>query len=852
MKENLIIDMLGGKKIRSFNTNLKKASMAIFGKFLGKTLSAQQMSEVHIKRQNTDPIPLFIKGETARQDMRTLSDTDQKKGLPAFNAKTSIEKPLPRPNRSLHLNGISNEFYRYIQAFVKDTSQKKENKVAENTGGKTTNIEEYRNSFEKSGLRIMFSVQQILTAVTKNSLSGQLPLKVELIDTQAGLIPVTISREGETIQIRFRQVTPQLKNQLEKQIPQFRKMFQKTNNIQISMDAATEAKQSKNAAIKTPSQGQIITEGQPSISNKAQNRLKPPVIRLKTDDIISGKESFKQKQTAAPKNENFDLSIEKGTAKNRTNTLPKTGVEGMVQKGTTGRTQQQSAPVKPIANPKAAVEGQPGPGAKPIVQEKSPMISKIKNSFDEVKSKGDEQLLQNNKRANSEMTNDARRPGKHIQPETEKAPGLLGKHKIKNDFSRPSHTPTAGKSSADSRNVQSEIPVKQQSVGRSSTEAPLIAKKVIAADQTSSEIKQQKSNNLRIDKNDVDNSVSKPQKQETKPLYPDAAKKTIGKPEPEKQPQTEQSFKNVKSVPERTTEQAEPTPDTKAKNFATKIQKEITPTPNDSRTAQDKKNFAESGNNNAEQSKQNTAQKETVQNSRTVPATEAGTARKPEKISQIETNNVKYSRNSAASQKNQSGQPAGKTAKQSPETANPRTEIHTSETKVPQSEIGQAHTSNSVYTQKPVSTQQTLQTRTLNEMIARIREMVSVSRTARKNGTQTAKIVYQDRLMGKMEIGYKEQKSIKKLNIKVENESVRHELQKALPQITQMLQQKGIEVSSFRIDVGQFAQNEQTQEQKSQKKTNPRSNNVKEKGHEQNTPAVKVRKYGYNTMEVVA
>jgi len=105
---------------------------------------------------------------------------------------------------------------------------------------------------------------------------------------------------------------------------------------------------------------------------------------------------------------------------------------------------------------------------------------------------------------------------------------------------------------------------------------------------------------------------------------------------------------------------------------------------------------------------------------------------------------------------------------------------------------------------------------------------------------------------GKIEIVVNEQSGGKKLKVLVETESARQELQKVLPHVQQNLMTKGIEFASFSVDVANV--NTKNGSANPNSKNADRSKNKQNEevhdDHEEST--VVQRKYGYNTIELVA
>jgi len=106
--------------------------------------------------------------------------------------------------------------------------------------------------------------------------------------------------------------------------------------------------------------------------------------------------------------------------------------------------------------------------------------------------------------------------------------------------------------------------------------------------------------------------------------------------------------------------------------------------------------------------------------------------------------------------------------------------------------------------------------------------------------------------LGKMQIEFKEVQHAKDVTLVVENETARTEVEKLIPRINEALAQRGIELTSIKIDINNSSKQEHQTQNSGNTNQNHSPTNQEEVKDEQKSSTVKVRKYGYNTMEVVA
>lgn len=106
--------------------------------------------------------------------------------------------------------------------------------------------------------------------------------------------------------------------------------------------------------------------------------------------------------------------------------------------------------------------------------------------------------------------------------------------------------------------------------------------------------------------------------------------------------------------------------------------------------------------------------------------------------------------------------------------------------------------------------------------------------------------------VGELEIHLKQQKSGRQISLLVESDSMKAEVQKMLPQIQQSLAAKGLSFSALSVDVGSFGHAAEQSAHGNMRRHNMKSSKGKEGRYEPDSSPVRVRQYGYNTIEIVA
>ena len=107
-------------------------------------------------------------------------------------------------------------------------------------------------------------------------------------------------------------------------------------------------------------------------------------------------------------------------------------------------------------------------------------------------------------------------------------------------------------------------------------------------------------------------------------------------------------------------------------------------------------------------------------------------------------------------------------------------------------------------------------------------------------------------VLGKMEIHFKEVAKNKEVTLIVENESAKSEVERLLPRINEALQQRGIDLNSLKVDLYNYSQKNEQERHSAEKPLHTLHSNQEEVPDEPKKSPVKVRQYGYNTIEVIA
>lgn len=141
---------------------------------------------------------------------------------------------------------------------------------------------------------------------------------------------------------------------------------------------------------------------------------------------------------------------------------------------------------------------------------------------------------------------------------------------------------------------------------------------------------------------------------------------------------------------------------------------------------------------------------------------------------------------------------------------------------------------------------------TNTQIINRIQDFIEINQFKPGSGIFKSQLKVQSEIMGRMEIQYDEREKSKNIRVVVESEAARTEMQKLVPMIAEQLNQKGIDLESFRVDVNQFKEDESLEKDKNNKEQKHQSQKAEEAKNEKTDAAVASRNYGYNTIEVLA
>jgi len=136
-------------------------------------------------------------------------------------------------------------------------------------------------------------------------------------------------------------------------------------------------------------------------------------------------------------------------------------------------------------------------------------------------------------------------------------------------------------------------------------------------------------------------------------------------------------------------------------------------------------------------------------------------------------------------------------------------------------------------------------------LVTRLQEMITKFNAIKKSVKTNTSFRIESSPAGKMEIQFEEKNGHKQIKVLVETEATRHELQKAVPQLQQNLNSKGIELIGFTVQVSQFG-NKTGQAAPHNKPMRHKNKETREVQHEADKSTVVKRNYGYNTIEVIA
>lgn len=106
--------------------------------------------------------------------------------------------------------------------------------------------------------------------------------------------------------------------------------------------------------------------------------------------------------------------------------------------------------------------------------------------------------------------------------------------------------------------------------------------------------------------------------------------------------------------------------------------------------------------------------------------------------------------------------------------------------------------------------------------------------------------------LGKMEIHFKEVAKNKEVTLLVENETAKSEVERLLPRINEALQQRGIDLQSLKVDIYHYSRKDEQDRQRAGRPLSSTQNYHEEVPDELKSSTVKIRQYGYNTIEVIA
>ena len=834
MKESLIIDMLGGKKVLNLNGNFRKASMAIFGKLMGHTLSLRSATPGKNKGQTTEPVPLLIKNTSQQAGKGTQLWPDKQKKDLTIPSK-AVNNPMKKSRKPVFVPGLSQEFIHFVQEQNANTTLQPENKghIAD------YDIKQYASAPEKADMRILFVLQHIVTSLTKQNSSIQKFLHssgqksaesgstfhLQIDDKALGTVPVIIRRAGKQLHIALHSDNPQLiarVNNMEKLLnAKTDKPYVVKLHIRFDQSGENEEQQVKASAHK-----QGVTENAPHF--KSGRRIKNShLLRIKTETLISGGKNSLEKELAsqiAGNAANKKNQISRGNLKNA-------GFSGGATKPAESIGEKTAPAVKKdtvTRETKKVAFKTPGPqisaAEKKIKTDNSLTAEEMRRAIDP-KPVSNRKPMQRkaqpeialNKQGNTAEQKETEKPNTqkktlnaHQRSET--------KPSFKSNLKTGMDEAIVGK---EKNNIGKQV--KSEPPGMSRTTEPLIAER---RGKTEGSGVQERQNTISVKaspkaetgfsiKNIAgENSGNRADRSQSVPANGDktAANKANIPAKPDQTARFEEAVKQnltrQVSVPP-AMQGTEPSGKTRGK-VKTRLKRD-----------------------NSEIQKEGKADFDTkLRRGASINGLKMAAKKKPEPPEQIIQGEM--SRQKAP------------TIKSEP------VEMQQNQSSIRQNDLGQGQGLQPGIAGKASQPGPTSNASNASELIARIQEITALRHITRQNGQQTSRIVYEDRLLGKVEMQYKEHKNEKKLTIFVENKKIQHDLQKMLPHVSDTLQQKGIELSSFRIDIGAFAQKEQMQEQKNQKKSTPKSNYVKEKNDDAKPSPVTIRKYGYNTMEVVA
>ncbi len=136
-------------------------------------------------------------------------------------------------------------------------------------------------------------------------------------------------------------------------------------------------------------------------------------------------------------------------------------------------------------------------------------------------------------------------------------------------------------------------------------------------------------------------------------------------------------------------------------------------------------------------------------------------------------------------------------------------------------------------------------------LIQRIQKMVMEAQGANGRPVGSIRLQLKESPYGQMDVHYDKEQD--KLTVVVESEKARQAFLKLVPLIQSSLNDKGVLLGSFDVQINQFAaQEKQEQGNKRNNSEHAHSQIGKEVQHHENDSTVTKRSFGYNTMEVIA
>lgn len=143
----------------------------------------------------------------------------------------------------------------------------------------------------------------------------------------------------------------------------------------------------------------------------------------------------------------------------------------------------------------------------------------------------------------------------------------------------------------------------------------------------------------------------------------------------------------------------------------------------------------------------------------------------------------------------------------------------------------------------------TFSTVDLKEVIYKIERMIS---NAAINRINNPSFTIDAKELGKMEIKVKQENKEEQGVILVENNDIKQELEKHIPDIQENLQQKGVSISAINVEVNSGNENSAGRKKFTNKQNKKIGDVTSHQVSTVETRTIKTKSYGYNTMEVLA